>query len=1506
MPKRFLHALIAFVGVISLCFAQAEPKAPTKAEAEKQFRNITAKVSLERLRDTYTTVSGFGSRLAGSVGEQKTLDFAEARFRSLGLENIRRETFEITVPDPEALGNLAIGSQDVTLFPLWPNLVRTSTCDVKGKLVYAGSGSMEDLKGMDLNGAIVVMEFNTSARWRNAAKLGAKAIVFLGPQETTRAESEQKFSSVPLSMPRFYLPMANAAPVLAAAYAGREARLTCDQKWVTRPTSNLLADLPGSDSAVAREKVVLFAYADAISTVPGIAPGAEQIGGVAAILEMARLWKAEPHRRPLTLVVSSSHGVALRGVREYVESRLVKNDGEALLTLTLDICSGNRALGSYARGWFFEFRDESQDRVRQIARMFRAHADVLGPIFSVPAARLVMTDAVNQGDGRTWKNNIPGKFAFDCEPITNAGMSAITLATIEDGREYVDTPLDTLDRVNLANVHRQVQTLSCVLLRILSDTTNPNEESEFKVPLSLSRPSRMTLIGGFATVTGSVVLYDPQKSFVPNVPVTDSLSAVLGRQKTMMGVRGDMIQATKGDRADFKFVGIPPLSSYAFWDQRQTRLAAFRLDPKTGEVDFAPTRGIYGSFSYPTDFDMRVSQRTSPLVVFKCVGVAVYDLVDPQDLTAIRNVRVLDATTDAEPMDYGIFAPGFDQRLSPEIEDVQVVFLKPGQAFKLLGGSGLGETRLILTNSTATNEAGSGYFAPGGPADQGRSSIAVGGMFPDVPLNTAKDISALNTQRLKRFENYRIISPEIKGLQTQADAAIKEAESAQANGDWGAAEREARAGWGFGLRAHPVIQKTANDVVNGVVFYLFLLLPFSYFLERLVFAGRTMVKQLSIVIAIFIAAFIILRLIHPAFEIVTNPSMIFVAFVMGSLSLIVISFILGKFESSMRMVKQAQSGVKEVDIRRGSVAIAAFNLGVSNMRRRKARTILTTLTLVVMTFIVLSFTSIVPELQLNEFPSENEARYSGILLRNPGLDPLQLTTVRQLQSEFAGKASVVRRAYYYGADIGDSGVLTLQRADRIAEVRAMLGLDANEVDVLRPQEALVHGRWFKPGERDSIILPSPLAETLKVDAAEVGRAKVKYAGADYTVVGIVDPAILRSAVDLDGDSFLPPDFSLSRRQQEEAGAQNQAFRSFIRLDPGVCFILPAETALGLGADLRTVAVRFPKPAQTRTALDTLMPRLRLNLYASVPMDAKDPNSALQVRQFSIFQAQKGTGLALVLVQMVIAAIFVLNTMIASVYERTREIGIFSSIGLAPNHIAMLFFAESLVYGILGAVFGYYAAQGTAKIIVMTGALPGLTLNFSSTAAVMSAGLVLGTVIASTIYPARKAAQIAAPAMNEQVFETDPDGDEWELPLPFSISEHEAAPLMQFLGEWFRAYEEYTIGDFVTSGTQLFGREPVDGKPVFCVTSTTWLAPYDLGVSQTLELVSQPSKVPGVYSLDLKLHREAGDPENWPVVNRRFLANVRRQFLTYRAMEPEMRNAFGERAKESFRLEPALV
>lgn len=1475
-----------------LAGCRTQPSAPDTSDVDA-YRRLIGEVRRDRLATTVRDISGFGSRLAGSAGEQRTFAYVESAFKSLGLTNIRHEPFDVTVPDPSAKGTLSIGGADVEVFPLWPNLVRTSTCDVTGPLIYGGDGSLEALNGKTVAGSIVVLEFNSSSRWRNAARLGAKAAILLEPAQTTRSEAELKFDSVPVSMPRFYLPLDRAGAVLDGATKGSVAHLLCRQDWVKLQSENLLADMPGSSTD---ERVLISANADAMSVVPAMAPGADETSSIAALLELARLWAKEPHRRPITFMLSGGHGLGLQGAREFIQKRLETDQQKLLLATTLDLSTGSSALASYGRGWYYEYRDEVRDPVVNFSRLLRKHADDLAPLMNQPSARLVLTDAVNNSDNRTWKNNIPARFAFDCEPLLLGGYNAITFATIEDARDRVDTPFDTVDRVNVENLAIQTETLAAMFHSVLNDTSDAGATTDYKVPLDVRPPSRMRLTGGFSTVDGYVAVYDPAKSFVPDVRVTDAIAVAGNLQKTMMGVRGPIVQRVEGKDARYSFPGLPLVNSYAQSDEKyKTALAAFRLDPKTGDINRAADFGVMGAVAYPTFFVLATTTRTAPIVVFPCRAVDFYNLVDPQDLRTFQGGYIMDAKTNGDPQYFGFFVPFQDMRLNSDVDDTACLFMPPGVRFKVLFGSGMGEYRMMLTNSTPSDEQGTGYAMPPGGAG-GRSDLASSGVFPDLALNTARDIVSINEARLKEFDKYRIISAGVKELQSEAKGEIKAAEEANARKAWSEADRHARAAWGYALRAHPVIAKTTSDVVNGVLFYLFLIIPFSYFIERLFFGHRALTKQLTTGIGVFIAAFLLLRLIHPAFEIVTNPMMIFVAFVMAVLSIIVIFFILGKFESSLKAIRQLESGVHEVDIRRGSVAMAAFNLGVSNMRRRKARTFLTTLTLVVMTFIVLSFTSIVPDLQINELPSDTPARYSGLLVRNPGLEPLQSATFRELANEFAGRGAVVRRTTYLGADIGDTGVLTLQRGAQTAEVRAMVGFDPDESLVTRPQEALLPGgRWFRRGDKYAMILPQPLAVALKVEPADVGKAVVRFGGNDYTVIGLLDAGYLRGIQDLDGDGILAPDLSLSKQLQTETETSNQAFRSFLRLDPSVCFLVPAETSLASGADLRTIGVGFADASAPRAALASLMPRLRLNLYGSV----LGP-SGLEVRQFSILQTSKGAGLGLVLIQLVIAAVFVLNTMIASVYERTKEIAIFSSIGLAPNHIAMLFFAESLVYGVLGAVFGYFLAQIAAKIIVATGALPDLYLNFSSGSAVMSAGLVMATVIASTIYPARKASKIAAPAHAEEAFSTEPEGDEWKLPLPFSVSTSEAGPLVEFLGEWLQAYEGYTIGEFVTSGTRIYS-----SGSTFMVSTTSWLAPYDLGVSQEVLLTASPGAVGGIYVLDLVLTRAAGEVDNWVTVNGRFLGALRKQFLTWRTLSPEQRAKYEAEAERRFALVASL-
>jgi hypothetical protein len=261
------------LGVCALAFGQQ------KVDVEKvqaRYRQLVGAVSDARLAETVRWMAAQGSRVAGYPGADRAADYIEQQFRALGLQNVRREAFPITVPvDEEA--HLHLNGQKLRVYPLWPNQVRTSQLPpdgIRGNLIYVRDGQLQQFRGKPVEGSIVLMDFNTGNNWLNAARLGARAIVFIEPETTTRGEAEAKFIGIPLDVPRFWLPRQHAAKLIALAETqpDLQAKLTCRMPWQVRTGYNIMGVIPGSDPALKDQWIVVTAYYDSISIVPSLAP----------------------------------------------------------------------------------------------------------------------------------------------------------------------------------------------------------------------------------------------------------------------------------------------------------------------------------------------------------------------------------------------------------------------------------------------------------------------------------------------------------------------------------------------------------------------------------------------------------------------------------------------------------------------------------------------------------------------------------------------------------------------------------------------------------------------------------------------------------------------------------------------------------------------------------------------------------------------------------------------------------------------------------------------------------------------------------------------------------------------------------------------------------------------------------------------------------------------------------------------------------------------------------
>jgi putative ABC transport system permease protein len=108
------------------------------------------------------------------------------------------------------------------------------------------------------------------------------------------------------------------------------------------------------------------------------------------------------------------------------------------------------------------------------------------------------------------------------------------------------------------------------------------------------------------------------------------------------------------------------------------------------------------------------------------------------------------------------------------------------------------------------------------------------------------------------------------------------------------------------------------------------------------------------------------------------------------------------------------------------------------------------------------------------------------------------------------------------------------------------------------------------------------------------------------------------------------------------------------------------------------------------------------------------------------------------VSLMVGGIGIMNIMLVSVTERTREIGIRLSIGARPGDILTQFLAESVVLSVIGGILGIMLALGTSLLLR---SLAGLTVVVNP-AIVLLAFSVSGAVgIFFGFYPARKAAAL---------------------------------------------------------------------------------------------------------------------------------------------------------------------
>jgi putative ABC transport system permease protein len=256
------------------------------------------------------------------------------------------------------------------------------------------------------------------------------------------------------------------------------------------------------------------------------------------------------------------------------------------------------------------------------------------------------------------------------------------------------------------------------------------------------------------------------------------------------------------------------------------------------------------------------------------------------------------------------------------------------------------------------------------------------------------------------------------------------------------------------------------------------------------------------------------------------------------------------------------------------------------------------------------------------------------------------------------------------------------------------GRDFNQVDEERASAVAIIGTDIRDNLFPGI---DPLGQELRVD------------GEPYTVIGVAEKQ---------GSTF-------GQSQDNWVGVPLTAFMKTYGTQKSVTIYVKAGSA-------------GPVLQQAGDEVRVLMRSKRHDAPGQPDSFELDVNNTLVGFVSVIANLIGAVAAGIAMIALIVGGIVIMNMMLVSVSERTREIGIRKALGARGRDITLQFLVESASMALLGGFFGVMIGLGLAEVVT-------LVLGFPSTVTAWSVavGLVMatGTGVFFGVYPAWKAAHL---------------------------------------------------------------------------------------------------------------------------------------------------------------------
>ncbi|RLE93217.1 MAG: hypothetical protein DRN04_07785 [Thermoprotei archaeon] len=1413
-------------------------------------------------------LSSLESKMTGYEGFYEAAKYIERTLRSYGLE-VRVEKFNVTVPVVEYSYILVRENKSlvkIKAYPLWPNHVCTCSYDssADGDTLVRIS-SLSDLKKVDIRGKFVLLDYNTRFLWKILCILGAKGVVFIEPIDTSYSEGMLKSLNVPLYFPRLYVSYSDGLQLMKIIKRDGYAKIWvyCKVEWKNVEAYNIVGVIEGTDPLYRGEVMVLASHYDSWSPVLGKAPGATDSLGIAFLLEYARALTIVKPRRTVWIVALAGHYQYLWGAREFVERHFDEIGVYIKGFASIDLSSDSDILGLYALGLGYGYiNPESLVNQKYSWVSTRFFGEWLSEAKSLWKEDFRVADLITFSYPpwiKLAKPVDPPYLYLDSEPFTAAtfggGIAFVTTNTL---RLYQQTPLDTFDRLNLRNFFKQAKYLWTVLYRYVN----------MEIPYALT-PTRLYGDWGYVTLSVQLAEYNVETAWYNNFSdprAVICISATNTPSNAKWAAKGFLLVVKPDSRGLAVVKGLKPFST--------VDVQGYVLD-NHGKVLYATDTGVYG---LPRTLVLTVSRAYKLVPVFKTATIILLQPLDPQTLQInFKAVDVLNFLSHTPLIHRDNIAPPpstlMTKTYTPTALQDIAAFVEPNVPVEIVVRTDDPYPLIVLNNASPENLAGNGFILR-----EGEEYIA-------SPLDYARDMYFLAVSRAKILVEKSAVSARLCEYYSLMEETAKKSFAENPTQQYACSFSL----WAYSRGVYTAAMSQMNDIVLTTLFFMFFSALFAISFERLVFMSEG-VKRVLLTVTTYLVTIGVLSIFHPGFHVTINVYVLAISASIGILVLVLVAMLLGETYSQMKKFREYTIGKHFIEVERLSLLVTAFSTGARNLRKRKLRTVLTLISIICSVLALTAFTSVTSGILINVI-KVGKAPYEGILIeRAPWMinQPIPEEFIVEMELLLGDNFTVAPRSWIYPPGYQ---FICEWNASPHASIKGAVAISPALFKVLELENLPPQVVAFQEDEEYCCVISAKTAEALSESLGrKVGLgSRINLWGLDLTVKGIIEGKYFWSGssgvVDLDQQPITPIDIEQGLSEVSR------------RLSGSDVVIIPVSLALkAFNAQPLAVSI-IPKEKLSDAELNKLAQAMAKRFLVDIYVGLPEEKTALRIAPR--VQVVVG-GLSTVIVPLLIVGFTVLLTMLNSIYERVREVKVYSAVGLAPVHVMGMFLAEALIFSIVGSVIGYVVGMAGVSFLWSIKAYPpNFYPNYASAAVILVVVVTVFFTLLSAAYPAYKASTLITPSFERKwKIETKPRDNVWSLPLPFRANEKEVYGVLEFVREYLEAHSVERMGLFFVEGDFKYYEREEGGRPVKVLETKVRLAPFDQGIVQKTIIVA--TKVGATYGFEVVAVKETGPEIPWISSNTAFFRELRKQFLAWRFLSDKSKREYIERGLSRFK------